>query len=323
MNGGPLKAMVLEYQRSGQGLPAILGRLALRIYRYPLQHRSHDEDDCGEFYLFFYPRLLRCLVRFRDQGKPFEWYLNAVLRWHWRAYCRRRQLERTGWALAGKPELWDSCVEPEPEDSRDTPAVCRLHLWRQQAGNLGLALDSRQSGRADRRRLLLVALKNAHRLPDDSLGPLSLLTGVPEAWLAAVVDRLRQRLFARQVRLHALYARRNRIFSDLLREEQALLWEAEPQRRADLLLRVEALRERLQRSQGRIRRVLLCPTNREIAALTRIPKGSVDTSIYWLRRRLAVRRGPAETAPRVEAQPEMAPGAGAAAGPETAAELSA
>jgi hypothetical protein len=300
MSGEPLKGMVLEYQRSGQGLPAILERLALRIYRYPLQHRGHDEDDYGEFYLFFHPRLLRCLLRFRDQGKPFEWYLNAVLRWHWKAYCRRRQAERAGWILAGKPELWDNEAEPDPAEGAGAAAASHLPSWREQAGSLGLALDSRQSGRADRRRLLLVALKNVHSLPDESLGPLSLLTGVPEAWLASTVDRLRQRLFARQVRLHALYARRNRIFSTLLREEQALVWETEAERRADLLLRVEALRERLRRSRGRIRRVALCPTNREIAALTRIPKGSVDTSIYWLRRRLAVHRGAARPGAAVE-----------------------
>ena len=95
-----LAEMVLEYQRSGENLQAIVERLAWRIYRYPLQHRGHDEDDCGECYLLFYPRLLRCLARFRDQGKPFEWYLNAVLRWHWKAYCQRQRVERAGWLLA-------------------------------------------------------------------------------------------------------------------------------------------------------------------------------------------------------------------------------
>lgn len=285
MGGQPLKAMVFEYQRSGAGLPAIVERLAVSIYRYPLLHRGHDEDDCGEFYLFFYPRLLRCLARFRDQGKPFEWYLNAVLRWHWKAYCRRRQIERAGWLFAGAPQLWDEAADPGPADAADWDAAGAAR-----AGGLRLTPDSRQCGQADRRRLLLVALKNAHSLPDESLGPLSALTGVPEAWLAAAVDRLRQRLFARQVRLHALYARRNRVYATLLREEQALRWQAEAEQRAQLLLRVEALRERLRRCRARIRRVALFPTNREIAALTRIPKGSVDTSIYWLRRRLAARQ---------------------------------
>jgi hypothetical protein len=266
--------MVLEYQRSGENLQAIVQRLAWRIYRYPLQHRGHDEDDCGEFYLFFYPRLLRCLARFRDQGKPFEWYLNAVLRWHWKAYCQRQRAQRAGWLLAAAPQLWEQ--PPEGDFAADAG------LGRpEQAGSLG--------GRADRRRLLLVALKNVHTLPDESLGLLSRLSGVPEAWLELTVDRLRQRLFAREVRLHALYARRNRCFAALLRDEQALRWESEPSRRAELLLRIEGLRQRLTRSQARIRRTPLCPTNRDIAALTDIPKGSVDTSIYWLRRRLAAR----------------------------------
>jgi len=287
MESESLNAAVAEYQRSGAGLPAIVEALALRIYRYPLQHRGHDEDDCGEFYLFFYPRLLRCLKRFRDQGKPFEWYLNAVLRWHWKAYCSRRRAERGNWLLAGAPELWE--VEPAACAADGEAQEAPSRLW-ELAGRRGLALDSRQSGRADRRRLLLVALKNAHRLPDESLHSLSLLTGVPEAWLAVTVDRLRQRLFSRQVRLHALYARSNRCFTAMLREQRALAWETDPGRRAEILLRVESLRRRLKRNRNRIRRAASCPTNRELAALTQIPKGSVDGSIYWLRRRLAAGR---------------------------------
>lgn len=280
-----LTGMVLDYQRSGRGLERIIEALAWRIYRYPLQHHGHDEDDCGEFYLFFHPRLLRCLVRFRDQGKPFEWYLNSILRWHWKAYCLRRRTERANWLFAGTPQLWEPDVSPAAAEV----APEALGSRRTEARNLGLALDGRQSGRADRRRLLLVTLKNVHSLPDESLGRLSRLTGVPEPWLEATVDRLRQRLFARQVRLHVLYARRNRCFAAVLQEERALAWESEPARRAEGLLRIEALRRRLQRGQARIRRTPLCPTNREIAALTQIPKGSVDTSIYWLRQRLAAR----------------------------------
>jgi hypothetical protein len=67
-----LTKKVLAFQRSRDGLGALVEELSPRVYRYPRFKLGWDEDACGEFYLYFFPRLVRLLSRFRDQGKPFE-----------------------------------------------------------------------------------------------------------------------------------------------------------------------------------------------------------------------------------------------------------
>ena len=92
-----LTSRVLEYQRSQQGLEGLVAEIAPRVLHYPRRRFGWDEDACSEFYLFFHPRLLRVLGRFRDQGKPFESYLASVLHWQARSFARRRKKdERRG-----------------------------------------------------------------------------------------------------------------------------------------------------------------------------------------------------------------------------------
>ncbi len=46
-------------------------------------------------------------------------------------------------------------------------------------------------------------------------------------------------------------------------------------------------RRRMRLAMQRMARVGLSPTNREIAALLGVPKGTVDSGLYWLKRKLA------------------------------------
>ena len=66
-----LNTRVLDYQRTGAGLEELIDRLSPRIYYYPRHRPGLDEDDCGDFYVYFYPRLIRTLKHFREQGKVF------------------------------------------------------------------------------------------------------------------------------------------------------------------------------------------------------------------------------------------------------------
>ncbi len=81
LDSNSLNGRVLKFQKTGEGLKGIMSDLSRKIYRYPRSKPGSREDDCGDFYLFFYSRIARMLERFEDRGKPFECYLNSVLYW--------------------------------------------------------------------------------------------------------------------------------------------------------------------------------------------------------------------------------------------------
>jgi hypothetical protein len=278
-----LNSLIAYYQNTGLGLSEILERLSLRIYNYPVGKFRASEDDCGEFYLFFYPRLLRSLSRFRDRGKPFEWYFNSVLRWHYKMYCARKRREQARWTAARSALLWEL---PDPVSGPLVPnpasGECRKIIPIDRLGG------SREA--TSRRRILFLALKNAQHLDDSALPWISGLTGVKEDHLAGMIEQLRAKLYKRELRLHKLYLRQNRVFSRIFLLQQDLISEADPGARSALVLSLAVLREKLRSLQRNIRRIRLHPSNREIAELLRIPKGTVDTSLYCLRRQLLERK---------------------------------
>jgi DNA-directed RNA polymerase specialized sigma24 family protein len=275
-----LNALVAYYQATGLGLAEIVKRLALRIYNYPLGKFQAGEDDCGEFYLFFYPRLLRSISRFRDRGKPFEWYFNSILHWHYKVYCSRKRKDQTRWAAARNVLFWEF---PDAYQSAFAPET-----FTNLPGTI-IPLDRFGGSREStcRKRILYLALKNAKQMDDSAIGWISELTGIEERRLLAMVENLRANLYKRELRLHTLYRRQNRIFTKIYLLQRDLQWEVDPEIKSGIAVSLCKLRTSLRSVQRRIRRVRLHPSNREIAELLQVPKGTVDTSLYWLRRRLS------------------------------------
>jgi hypothetical protein len=290
-----LTERVLLYQRTREGLQELLARLAGKIYGYPRSRGSTAEDDGGEFFLFFYPRLLRTLERFQDQGRPFEWYLHSVLRWHYLGFVRWKRRRERSWAAGALPELWAPMLASEPpadgpiaEDRAESPD---LPFWLPPEVAAVFRLEhGRGPGRqADRKRLLIWALKQVRSLQEQDLDRLAAYTGTGEEQLRRVCAELRDRLERRERRLGLLVERRNRAFTTLRLAEQALADEPDPAARALISERLQRARRCLRRSQERIARVPLRPSNREVAQALGLPKGTVDTSLYWLKCRLVDR----------------------------------
>lgn len=272
-----LTERVLEYQRSRNGLEGLVAEIAPRVLRYPRRRFGWDEDACSEFYLFFHPRLLRVLGRFRDQGKPFESYLCSVLHWQARSFARRRKREEQAWALgyrlapAAAPDP-DGLPEPERLPVR-TPVHGRL-----------ASLQLRPS---DRRNLLFLVLKCSRRLGPGDLADAAEAAGVEPRRLSGLVDRLREGQEPVDRRLAVLRERRNRAFSEARLLEAVLAGRPDPGDAEKLRLRLAAANRRMNAAVARMARVRRDPTNREVARVLGVPKGTVDCGLFWLKRRLA------------------------------------
>ncbi|HVO39060.1 MAG TPA: hypothetical protein VMV03_08535 [Spirochaetia bacterium] len=226
----------------------------------------------------FHPRLVRLLDRFRDQGKPFESYLCAVLTWQLRNFARdRRRLERS-WNATLRIEPGPACTLPEVPQAEE-PRVAPL-------GDPGKLAPLIRSD-ADRRNLLFLVLKCARTLDPSRVGPLAALCGVTEERLSELASELCGLRAPREERLETLRVRRNRAFAQSRLLEAELLQENDLLRRADLTRRLDRIRKRTRLAMARMARVGLAPTNREISAALRVPKGTVDSGLFWLKRKLA------------------------------------
>ena len=274
-----LTEKVLLYQKTRQGLDDIVSALAPRVYQFPRRKMGWDEDACGDFFVFVHPRLIRLLDRFNDQGKPFESYLSAVLNWQLRNFARDRKRGERSWNVSLRLDVDD----PEAQEAREravlrpvTEPVCMPENY-----------ASLIRTDADRRNFLFLALKCARTIGPDNAPLLSAVSGVAEDRILTLSAALREMRAPRELRLETFRARRNRAFAQARLFETELQGEVEAERIAALRASLAKVRKRMRAAMNRMARVKLAPTNLEIARVVGVPKGTVDSGLYWLKRKLA------------------------------------
>jgi hypothetical protein len=275
-----LTRRVLDVQRSRAGIDGLVADLAPRVLSYPRRRFGWDEDACSEFYAWFHPRLVRLLDRFRDQGRPFDAYLASVLHWQARTFARRLRRDGQAWeagprlALASDPAAaawpWPA-AGPRPAGGAVVPRAPALPAL----------------GGTSRRGLLFLVLKCSRWLDDGSLAAAAAATGVPPRRLAAMARRLRAGLAPAERRLEALRLRRNGAFSRARLLEAAIARTPDPLEAAALRRRLAAARRCLELTVRVMGRVRLAATNRAVAGVVGVPKGTVDSGLSVLQRRLS------------------------------------
>ena len=273
-----LTRRVIAYQTTGVDRTALCNYVATVTYYYPLRNGRCTEDDCGDFLLFFRRRIGGVLERFSYQGMPFDAYLLATLRWQLRTYIRRRDRSKAHTKATLRPAILTESMHAGEANSAVGQTEPRYHCRRFKP--LIPAVSH-----SNRRRLLIILLKACLHLGEHDLPAAARCTGRDPAWIRECWLRLRVRMLCRQGRREELIGRRNRLFV-LLHRAHYQLWESnDPHERQRLLDNAALIRQRLRRVRHKLARVPRSPTNLDIAEVTGIPKGTVDSTLYYARKR--------------------------------------
>ena len=271
-----LTELVVAYKESGRGLQEIVDRMSTMVYTFPRNYRGFDEDDGGEFLLFLYLKLPKLVDNFRPNGTPFEYYLKRCLRFQVKSYATALRSRRARYSAERSPGLWpEGCVYGEAEVCEDEATY---------GGDFFERAENRPS-LADplRRRLLVLVLKVCLDLEDRQLRSIAEKLDVSPPWLIVQRDRIEERLRRKDSRLTVLRGRRNSAFATIVQVQGELRGCLDPGRRQRLEHRLRVHFKRLNIARSLLARVPMRPTNDEIAEILGIPKGSVDSTLYYLR----------------------------------------
>jgi hypothetical protein len=277
-----LTLRILEWQKTGEGFQEIMSEISELILRYPKRHYGWQQDDCADFYCFFYKRCLKLIEFFEYRDKSFIALLNNSISWQLRTYYRQfRCREQKNYCVR-----YDSIIQAEECCDSD------------QSFQLEVSEDAKQVLRIDdngeirnnwmKRRILILALKNAPYLNDSYIEAISKITGCDELWLFEVVLRLRSGMDDRRNRLNIFCERTNRAFIEICSIHRELGICCAEYEKAILLSKLAKVKLRLEKASHGKTSVKLMPSNSEIAEIMQIPKGSIDSSLYYLKRYLKV-----------------------------------
>ena len=137
--------------------------------------------------------------------------------------------------------------------------------------------------------MLFALLKTAHLLDERQFATLIAATGCHPDSLRRVFSRLARLRAPARWRRQMLCERRNLAYAEFQFWSGAAFVEPDPPVRAQALARAERHRYTKNLAQRELVRVRLAPSNRHIAAVLGVPKGTVDTGLHWLLRSNAAR----------------------------------
>ena len=292
-----LTGRVLSYQRTGRGSNELFSEIMRRVYVYPTRRFGLREDDCGDFLLFFYPRIRLTLLRFENRGKPFASYLYTTLKYQIRTYIAIRNREKIRRATADSPAVCNTVFFESDQIAENPPLydpVCNSHPPPSLRAEIGEVLSvltavprSRAQTGANARRIVIMAMKCCLRLNDEDIAELALVTGfdvdrLHNGWL-----ELRACMQVRLARIAMLQNRRSAAFFQIQYAHMRIKTTAGPQMTERLQRILELHRGRYRRAGRLLQQVPLAPSNVEISRALGIPKGSVDSTVHYLRKVVA------------------------------------
>jgi hypothetical protein len=277
-----LTQTVLKYQKTGDGLDTIVNRISILAYEYPKRFRGMSRESCSDFYCSFHPKIIPMVDRFEYQEKPFEMYLYASMKWHLKGFIRRQKKKETVERVFMQPTFWDESLSVRESSEPILPQCLTNHARR--------VLEVDSNGRivepSIRKRVMCLLLKGGDGLSATKLEAVARLIECDLEWVHESLGTLRESRNQHYRRRRLLEIRRNTHYLKInCLQEQWDLAEY-PEERQRITEEIDLERAILSKLNFLISRTRLTPTHQAISEITGIPKGTIDSGLYTIRREL-------------------------------------
>lgn len=223
-----------------------------------------NKDDYIDYLSWLYPRLNRAIDTYREAGSCFENYIKTIIHWSSKEYrsdiLRSFFGERTAWMIE-TPEV--TVHENEPE-------------------YFGGELNVQRS--FNRRQILFLLLKCYYFVSDDFLTRIAPVIGMEKEHLNQIIAKLRDLRTRREAEIRCLQERRYGLFYHCIAYEKIIkAMPDNPAHQALMETKLERIRRRLEAIKRRLSKIHIHATNRQIAEVLGIPKGTVDSAMATLK----------------------------------------
>jgi hypothetical protein len=235
--------------------------------RYHLFERNRDRWI--DFLSWLYPRLSRAIGIYKETGSSFDSYITSIIHWSAKEY-RAKEMDHYITEVA--------CWKARAEESQ----VCSAEPEYTDIKSPGVPLK----GIATPRQIVMLLLKSYYFVSDDFLNRIAACIGIEKENICNMMDELRRRRVEKEEEIRELQERIQcqyyRCLSFQYRLASACPGTAYYEK---LKGRLERARKRFFAMKKRLEGIRVDATNRQIAEVMGIPKGTVDSNLHTVRAR--------------------------------------
>ncbi|MBU0928933.1 MAG: hypothetical protein KKA67_14380 [Spirochaetes bacterium] len=275
MEGNDLDELVGRKKRGEKGLEGkILERIAADVYRRPRLYGFDSEDDVGEVFERYWTRIGGLADRYEDIGYSFHAFLVSSLRYMAMSIRRTK-----AWNLDRENALQD-------EIKAETRAALASYPFGRSGTRPTGTLkgfprpdDTSLTAVAFRRRIFYLCVKCANIIGDDEAIAVADIVGINVAELLHVLTLARSRGLGLRSRTVSRRRGRDAAWLRMRSCGRRLAREPDQDRRRYLADRIEKDRGLYSRATRLISRSCPILSNKTVAELLGIPKGTVDCGV--------------------------------------------
>ena len=276
-----LTDMIVAYKESGEGKQELIDKTAIYVYTLARHKQDWDEDEASEFFCQFLPKISSLIDRFVYYGKPFEAYLISHVKWNQKSFSVTLKKRRREQELFVREDLW--------EIHEDNPSYIREPAqppdWLREPTQDG----DKTVSPVWRQRLLYLCCRECEHLENTMLERIAAILDIEVDFLLDYIEQSRTYTEAARLRHQHALETRNSCYIRLQLLETELSVCGDQKRRLLLQDKITRARATLERRNMRLHHLRVQPSNRDISSLLNVPKGTVDSGLYYLFHRLPER----------------------------------
>lgn len=269
----PLDAYLGRYHDGNitkKELEGMIFKFILENYR--VFHLSDwDEGECIDFLCWLYLRISRSIDHYRYEGASFTAYMIAMVRLSAKEYRLREKEHRIV-----EETYWDATTEELAVHSREPDYL---------KGIDGYAEKPFKSVGNPRQALILL-LKSYNFVSEEYIARAAPAIGIDQETLSDLVEEVRKARFDQDTEIRNL---QERIYGQYCRcrtfERRIDVAQAGSARYCTLQNRLSRAEKRLENMKNTLKKLKTGASNRQVAEILNLSKGSVDSSLHEVKKR--------------------------------------
>lgn len=275
----------LQYRRGEKSWTALKEEAEQYSYHIARRFFGNRDDQFTCFIMQVFHRIPDLIYDFRWCGAPLEHYLTKSIVMRCKTIAGRYQKKRHH----EKIQLHCNCTGPAPEARTlySSPELGKEELTCSLSREARSFFHADPRGRvkksAQRKQLLIFAMKGASNIDDTFTNAICAITGEDPGTLTEQITRCRETIMTRQGRYRTMQHRRNRIFTQMIEVQIQLASCSDPEEKEQFREKNRILRARLEKVQHYLRHRTWLPSHKELAVILGIPKGTISSSMHKLK----------------------------------------
>ncbi len=267
----------------------LIREISIFVYNYPLKACRWKEDACSDFFCYFYPRIEKMIESFQLRGIPFEAYLIKSIRLQLKTFAVRKKEGLYELYMLRNLFFWPFldrqtgylCSE-EYNQYSPTPEEIKL-IKKKLEDSIELTEDGAVKDRALKKRITMLFLKNIFSIREEMFPVIAKLIDRNTEWLEKGKLELKSAVENRMTRKTILSERRNKYFWKMFQLEQKMNFAVGAEEKNQIAIQIQNVKNKILKTNSMLKNIPQQPNHRDIAEFMAIPKGSVDSGLYYLK----------------------------------------